>query len=201
MVSIVSKRAKPPPKKADFCRLPRKCSVCSSTCHDKRNCPARKNMDDRALSLSQSHEHLLASDVALFDATSADSPSLLSSDVSAPIGPFCRSSALKKNSAGRPLLCCVSCTPSDPVRPALPTPLPIHPYVGSSLVSTVRAITYPLRKGSWNPSPLWRYFFPEQRKSETSLFPRHLIRIQLYVVSSDLLSLGASSLRLYLFWL
>ncbi|KAL0240906.1 hypothetical protein GEMRC1_006142 [Eukaryota sp. GEM-RC1] len=164
MVSILSKPAKPPPKKAGFRRLPRKCSVCSSTCHDKRNCPARNNMDDRALSLSKSHEHLLASDVPLFDATSADSPSLLSSGVSAPICLFCRSNALGKNSAGRPLLCCVSCTPSDPVRPPLPIPLSIHPSVGSSLVSAVRAITYPLRKGSWNPSPLWRYFLSRAKK-------------------------------------
>ncbi|KAL0235778.1 hypothetical protein GEMRC1_002360 [Eukaryota sp. GEM-RC1] len=123
MVSILSKPAKPPPKKAGFRRLPRKCSVCSSTCHDKRNCPARKNMDDRALSLSKSHEHLLASDVPLFDATSADSPSLLSSGVSAPICPF----------------------------------------VGLMLWGKT-LLADPCYAGSWNLSPLWRYFLSRAKK-------------------------------------
>ncbi|KAL0238147.1 hypothetical protein GEMRC1_012620 [Eukaryota sp. GEM-RC1] len=140
-----------------------------------------------------------ASDVPLFDATSADSPSLLTSADSAPICLLCRSNVLEKNSAGSPLLCCVSCTPFDHVRPPLPIPLSMHSSTDSSLVSAVRVITYPLRKGSWNPSPLWNYFLSRATKVRYKSASSSSNSDKLNIVSSDLLSLGASSLQLYLF--
>ncbi|KAL0235439.1 hypothetical protein GEMRC1_002021 [Eukaryota sp. GEM-RC1] len=111
-------------------------------------------MDDRALSLSKSHEHLLASDVPLFDATSADSPSLLSSGVSAPICPFVGLMLWGKTLLADP--CYAVC---------LVLPLTLFVLLCQFLYPFIpRAITYPLRKGSWNLSPLWRYFLSRAKK-------------------------------------
>ncbi|KAL0229647.1 hypothetical protein GEMRC1_013192 [Eukaryota sp. GEM-RC1] len=54
MAPIISKPAKPPPrnKSSGLRSLPRKCSCCSSTTHDKRHCPVCFEAEDAAATVA-----------------------------------------------------------------------------------------------------------------------------------------------------